>query len=106
MELLHGADLDSIVARFGPLPASRVVYLLQQACKSLAEAHEIGLVHRDLKPRNMFLCRMGMEFDFVKVLDFGLVKYAGEESQKAGRLTAHGVVAGTPAYMSPEAAQG
>jgi len=106
MELLDGADLDSIVARYGPLPASRVVYLLRQACKSLAEAHEFGLVHRDLKPRNIFLCRMGMEFDFVKVLDFGLVKYAGEEHREETELTAHGAVAGTPAYMAPEAAEG
>jgi len=106
MELLEGADLDSIVSRFGPLPASRVIYLLQQACKSLAEAHEIGLVHRDLKPRNIFLCRMGIDYDFVKILDFGLVKYADDDAHKATQLTAHGVVAGTPAYISPEAAEG
>jgi serine/threonine-protein kinase len=106
MELLHGADLESIVSRFGPMPPGRVVYLLRQACKSLAEAHDCGLVHRDLKPRNIFLCSMGVEYDFVKVLDFGLVKYESEDPQKATQLTAHGVVAGTPAYMAPEAAEG
>jgi serine/threonine-protein kinase len=82
------------------------VYLLQQACRSLAEAHDFGLVHRDLKPRNIFLCRMGLEFDFVKILDFGLVKFEGEEHREATQLTAHGAVAGTPAYMAPEAAEG
>ena len=74
MELLDGFPLDEIVRRFGPLPAGRVVHLLRQVCHSLAEAHAAGLVHRDIKPGNIFACRYGGDPDFVKVLDFGLVK--------------------------------
>ena len=74
MELLTGRDLESLVREFGPVPADRVVYLLRQVCHSLAEAHARGLVHRDIKPANIYVCRMGLEYDFVKVLDFGLVK--------------------------------
>ena len=76
MEYLDGINLDDLVARYGPLPEARAVYLLRQVCGSLAEAHAAGLVHRDVKPANMFLtCRGGLH-DFVKVLDFGLVKAA------------------------------
>ena len=74
MELLDGFTLDEVVRRFGPLPAGRVVHVLRQVCHSLAEAHAAGLVHRDIKPGNIFLCRYGGDPDFVKVLDFGLVK--------------------------------
>ena len=74
MELLDGRDLESLVKEFGPLPPERAMYLLGQVCHSLAEAHARGMVHRDIKPANIFLCRMGLEFDFVKVLDFGLVQ--------------------------------
>ncbi len=105
MELLDGLDLDALTARFGPQPAGRVVSVLRQAAKSLAEAHEQGLVHRDIKPRNVFLCRMGTDYDFVKVLDFGLVKIrASGETQTL--LTQSGVTTGTPAYMAPEVALG
>src|SRR6185436_1434509 len=106
MELLHGADFEGIVSRFGPLPAGRVIYLLKQVCKSLAEAHELGMIHRDLKPRNIFLCRMGLEYDFVKVLDFGLAKYRMADEEVLSNLTADGALAGTPAYMAPEAVNG
>jgi eukaryotic-like serine/threonine-protein kinase len=102
MELLDGIDLDGLVRRFGPLPAERVVHLLLQACDSLANAHGIGLVHRDIKPANIYLCSLGMLYDFVKVLDFGLVKAAWTEGEDEGRLTQDGTVAGTPAYMAPE----
>src|SRR5213596_171223 len=74
MELLDGIDLDSLVERFGPIPPARTVHVLRQVCASLAEAHAQGLVHRDIKPANIHLCRMGLEHDFVKVLDFGIVK--------------------------------
>jgi serine/threonine-protein kinase len=103
MELLEGWPLDALVERFGPQPPERVVHILRQACRSLEEAHRAGLVHRDVKPSNLFLCRLGIEADFVKVLDFGLVKSSeGAESS----LTATGVVAGTPAFLPPEMARG
>jgi serine/threonine-protein kinase len=105
MELLDGLDLERLVQRFGPQPAGRAAWLLRQVAKSLAEAHEQGLVHRDVKPRNIFSCRMGTDYDFVKVLDFGLVKIrAAKETQT--RLTRAGVTTGTPAYMAPEVAMG
>jgi hypothetical protein len=106
MELLEGMDLESLITRFGPLTPGRAVFLLRQACLSLAEAHELGLVHRDLKPRNIFVCRMGVESDFVKILDFGLAKYGAESHEELTQLTAEGAVTGTPAYISPEAAKG
>ena len=99
MELLDGLDLVSLVDRYGPIPPERVVWVLRQACRSLGEAHEAGLLHRDIKPHNLFLCRLGLDFDVIKVLDFGLVK-----SLRAGdpNLTAEGALAGTPAYLPPE----
>lgn len=103
MELLDGLDLEDFVTRFGPLPAERVAHVLRQACDSLAEAHQAGLTHRDIKPRNLFLCRLGLNFDYVKVLDFGLVKASKLDET---RLTREGVAAGTPSYMAPEMALG
>lgn len=105
MELLDGIDLDSLVRRHGPVPAGRTVYLLRQVCHSLGEAHDRGLVHRDVKPANLFTCRVGPDVDFVKVLDFGLVKAVQEErGGEATQLTAESVMAGTPAFMAPEMA--
>jgi DNA-binding NtrC family response regulator len=104
MELLRGLDLFALVARFGPLPPERVVCVLRQACRSLAEAHEAGLLHRDVKPHNLFLCRLGLEHDVVKVLDFGLVKSVGGDED--AQLTAEGGLTGTPAYLPPERATG
>jgi eukaryotic-like serine/threonine-protein kinase len=106
MELLDGLDLETLVRRHGPLPPERVVHLLRQACHSLGEAHECGLVHRDVKPANIYLCRLGREYDFVKVLDFGLVKYDQDESLLETMKGAKELTTGTPAYMAPEMANG
>jgi serine/threonine-protein kinase len=102
MELLSGLDLDAIVSRFGPLPASRVIHLLLQVCDSLGEAHERGLIHRDIKPANIYVCRYGRRVDHVKVLDFGLVKFRDRDGDGDLELTADGRVSGTPAFIAPE----
>jgi serine/threonine-protein kinase len=104
MELLTGLNADALVRRHGALPPERAVYLLLQVCRSLEEAHDRGLVHRDIKPANIFVCCLGTEYDFVKVLDFGLVKPLGATGEPG--LTAAGVVTGTPEYMAPEIARG
>jgi serine/threonine-protein kinase len=103
-ELLDGFDLDQLVRQFGPVPAERAVHFLRQVCASLGEAHEAGLIHRDVKPANLYVCRYGRQVDFIKVLDFGLVKRGPEPDAGAGELTADGGPSGTPAYMSPEQA--
>lgn len=102
MELLHGRDLESLVRQFGPLPPDRAVHLLRQVCHSLAEAHSRGLVHRDIKPANIYVCRMGLDYDFVKVLDFGLVKFSAPVVPGASLLRTDRITTGTPAYMAPE----
>lgn len=99
MEYISGIDLDRFVREFGPQPEGRVVHLLRQVCGSLAEAHRIGLIHRDVKPANILLTRRGGVCDMVKVLDFGLVK-AVNLGPKG--LAANAIV-GTPHFMSPEA---
>jgi serine/threonine-protein kinase len=106
MELLDGLDMESLVERFGPLPAERVVHILRQACLSLGEAHRRGLIHRDLKPANLYLCQRAFEPDFVKVLDFGLVRQSTLESRREPPVTKQGLLAGTPSYMAPEMAMG
>ena len=106
MELLEGLNLQDLVNRFGPLSPARAVHLLKQACLSLGEAHERGLVHRDIKPSNLVACRMGLAVDFVKVLDFGLVKMPSEEGEEQANLTSPDVTTGTPAFMAPEVALG
>ena len=106
MELLDGLDLDLLVRRFGPLPPSRVVHLLTQVCESLEEAHERGLVHRDVKPANIYVCRSGVRRDFVKVLDFGLVANLRTSAPTELRLTLPEHAIGTPAFMAPEVALG
>lgn len=119
MELLDGMDLETLVQRHGPQPVARVVPLLIQTCSSLAEAHDVGLVHRDIKPPNIFICRAADELDVVKVLDFGLVRgvargedlgvavdLAKESGLNAGQLTSSGGALGTPGYMAPEQALG
>ncbi|MBA3498089.1 MAG: serine/threonine protein kinase [Gemmatimonadales bacterium] len=106
MELLDGLDLETLVRQHGPLPPERVVHLLRQACDSLGEAHECGIIHRDVKPANIYLCRLGREFDFVKLLDFGLVKYDQDESLLDTMKGTAELTTGTPAYMAPEMASG
>ncbi len=106
MELLDGMDLETMVRQTGPLPAGRVIHVLRQVCDSLAEAHARGLVHRDIKPANIHCGRLGLRHDFVKVLDFGLVKPLQPEEGDESQGTMAGMVAGTPAYMAPEAARG
>ena len=105
MELLKGIDLERLVRSHGPMKPARVIHFLRQACESLDEAHHAGLVHRDIKPANMIACLQGRRHDFLKILDFGLVKPAGGENGDA-RLTADTAVAGTPAYIAPEMAMG
>ena len=102
MELLAGLDLESMVREFGPVPADRALYLLRQVCHSLADAHARGLVHRDVKPANIYVCRMGLEYDFVKVLDFGLVKFNRYPGDADVLETLDRTTTGTPAYMAPE----
>ncbi len=80
MELLDGVDLETLVRQFGPQPPGRVILFLIQALSSLAEAHEAGLWHRDVKPANLFACRAADEVDIVKVLDFGIVQAANESA--------------------------
>ena len=106
MELLDGLDADKLVKRFGPLPPERVIFALRQVCHSLSEAQSCGLVHRDIKPANIFFCRYGEEFDFVKVLDFGIVKAVSEAAETGTIDTGETAVRGTPAFMSPEQAIG
>ncbi len=101
MEYLNGLDLDKLVREHGPLTPARVVHVLLQMCDSLGEAHEQGLIHRDVKPANIYLCRYGRCDDFVKVLDFGLVKSENGKEDDVS-LTAEGTVSGTPAFLAPE----
>jgi serine/threonine protein kinase len=102
MELLAGRDLESLVREFGPVPADRALFLLRQVCHSLADAHARGMVHRDIKPANIYVCRMGLEYDFVKVLDFGLVKLRDRAPSGDTLVTLDHTTTGTPAYMAPE----
>ncbi|HWM86718.1 MAG TPA: serine/threonine-protein kinase [Kofleriaceae bacterium] len=105
MELLRGIDLETLVQRFGPQPPERVAHIMTQACLSLEDAHQRGLVHRDIKPANLFLTSRAQEVDFVKVLDFGLVKVVAPQPDDV-KLSRVGEVHGTPAYMAPEEATG
>ncbi|MEX0711257.1 MAG: serine/threonine-protein kinase [Pirellulales bacterium] len=104
MEYLPGLSLADLVERYGPMPADRVIYLLRQVCDALREAHAIGLVHRDIKPGNIFAAQRGGVYDVAKLLDFGLAKplASGDSLQ----LTQDGAITGSPLFMSPEQALG
>ena len=101
MEYLDGLTLEQLVRQFGPQSESRTIHILRQICGSLSEAHGCGLIHRDIKPANIMLTYRGGIPDFVKVLDFGLVKAVDAEQQSG--LTSSGSLTGTPLYLSPEA---
>ncbi len=100
MEFLDGINLEALVKEFGPQSDARVIFILKQICGSLAEAHDAGLIHRDIKPANIVLNRRGGLFDFVKVLDFGLVKPVGNSGDPG--LTAVNAFVGTPLFVGPE----
>jgi serine/threonine-protein kinase len=104
MEYLPGLSLEALIERHGPLPAERVVHLLRQTCQALREAHAVGLIHRDIKPGNVFVAQRGGLYDVVKLLDFGLVKPVAEFGSV--RLTQEGAISGTPLFMSPEQTRG
>ena len=103
MEYVDGMTLSTCVEEDGTQPEARVDHLMKQACGSIAEAHARGLIHRDIKPGNIMLCERGGLFDFVKVLDFGLVR--AEEQRRDAALTDIKSLTGTPLYLSPEAIQ-
>jgi hypothetical protein len=105
MEFLRGLNLHDLVVRYGPQPEGRVIHVLAQVCASLAEAHALGLVHRDIKPGNVFLCRRGGVADWVKVLDFGLVRDFRSAEPEVMDEDGHRVIEGTPWFMPPEAVQ-
>jgi serine/threonine-protein kinase len=106
MELLDGLDAETLVRHTGPVPAERAIHLLRQVCHSLSEAASCGLIHGDIKPANIFVCRYGEDHDFVKVLDFGIVKATTVTAEPRPALTREMIVHGTPAFMAPEQALG
>jgi serine/threonine-protein kinase len=99
MELLDGEDLERVLKNDGPFPPARAVHVLRQVCDSLGEAHQAGLVHRDVKLGNIVLCRRAGLHDIAKVLDFGLVKDLRNEGIK---VTEVGMLCGTPETIAPE----
>lgn len=102
MEMLEGADLERVVEVGGPMPPARVLHVLRQACGSLEEAHNAGLIHCDLKPANLVLCRQGGKPDVLKVLDFGLARNVRRKEE----AELDGTVFGTPLTMPPEVIRG
>ncbi len=104
MELVEGRSLFNLIRAEAPLPPERVVHIALQIARSLREAHRLDVIHRDLKPGNVLLTRHGDEEDFVKVLDFGLVKHVESEAEQ--ELTQAGLFMGSPKYMSPEQIRG
>ena len=106
MELLHGESLRALLQRASTLPPERVAYIAVQVLSALEAAHGANVVHRDVKPDNIFLERTSVQTDIVKVLDFGVAKLLGDGGPASAQLTREGLVVGTLAYMSPEQALG
>jgi serine/threonine-protein kinase len=104
MEYLPGMNVGELVERYGPLPPARAIYLLMQTCEALREAHEKGLVHRDIKPGNIFAAHRGGAYDVAKLVDFGLAKPLLDT--ESPELTQEGGITGSPLFMSPEQAVG
>jgi serine/threonine-protein kinase len=106
MELLEGLDVETMIEKHGPIEPERAAHFMLHACESLEEAHDYGLVHRDIKPGNLFACRLGLRDDFVKVLDFGLVALQPARAAETAKLSMDGTAMGTPHYMAPEVSTG
>ncbi len=108
MELLDGEDLATVLEREGFVELERAVTIVLQCCKALGAAHAKGIVHRDMKPENVFLTERDGRVDFVKIVDFGIAKMSDIETPGASgrKLTKTGMIFGTPEYMSPEQAAG
>jgi serine/threonine-protein kinase len=104
MEFLDGMAISSAITRYGRFQPARVLKIISQCCQSLAEAHNLGIIHRDIKPDNLFLVTLGGQPDFVKVLDFSVAKL--KQQSGSAMQTQAGVVFGTPNYMSPEQGRG
>jgi eukaryotic-like serine/threonine-protein kinase len=104
MEWLEGEPLSNLIRTSGPVPVERALHILRGITRALAAAHQRGVVHRDLKPDNVFLVERNGDRDFVKVLDFGIAQLA--DTGENTRRTATGTLIGTPAYMSPEQCRG
>src|SRR5438477_4966494 len=104
MEYLDGRTLSQAMQQEGPLAQERAIHVAQQICRSLREAHALGIVHRDLKPANVMLLRQHDDHDFVKVLDFGLVKFFHGEKNETD-ITNAGTFMGSPHYIAPEQAR-
>jgi serine/threonine-protein kinase len=100
MEYLEGETIGKLVLESGPLPVARAIHCLRQVCAGLAEAHGKGMVHRDVSPTNIMVCHYGGEYDFAKILDFGLVKRVSEPNSHTITRTLR--ILGTPLYMAPE----
>ena len=106
MELLRGEALSELIAREGALAWPRAKGIALQVCRALHCAHDLGVLHRDVKPENCFRTKRGANRDFIKLLDFGLAKIFGKEDDPHSSLTRAGAIFGTPEYMSPEQARG
>jgi serine/threonine-protein kinase len=106
MEVLDGPNLADVIKQLNGFPDSRAIPIMKQMCSALSSAHKQGIIHRDLKPENIVLIKRGNNSDFVKILDFGISKMIDTSEGRAEKLTALGMIVGTPEYMSPEQASG